>query len=283
MTVRSPRPWLLVLLCSGWLGVICVSAPATGHAAPGETVEASAGDGSPAGVKVRGETRAAFLLRWRETIQRQAQEFPRTVFLEGRPCKDQTGQPCIALTFDDGPGGSTNKILEVLRKHGAKASFFLMGKLAKRHPEAVRRISSEGHAVATHAYTHHDLRKVSTHKAWRDQIGRARSVLEKLIGSPQIYFRPPYGYLTDAEVQEVGTNGMRVIGWTIDSYDWRKGYNRSRKIQKRVLELAYDGAIILLHSGRGKGSRTAKALPAILQTLKERAFRLVTIPELFER
>lgn len=283
MTVRSLRPWFLVLLCTGWLCAVSVIAPATGHAAPSETVETGVGDGAAAGAKVRGDTRAAFLLRWRETIERQAQEFPRTVFLEGKPCKEQTGQPCIALTFDDGPGGSTNKVLEVLRKHGAKASFFLMGKLAKRHPEAVRRIGREGHAVATHAYTHHDLRKVSTQRAWRDQIGRAKTVLEGLTGTPQTYFRPPYGYLTDAEVEEVGTKGMRVIGWTIDSYDWRTGYNRARKIQKRVIELAYDGAIILLHSGRGKGSRTAKALPAILRTLKERSFRLVTIPELFER
>jgi peptidoglycan/xylan/chitin deacetylase (PgdA/CDA1 family) len=187
----------------------------------------------------------------------------------------------IALTFDDGPDGKfTAQVLDVLKKHNVKATFFVVGFRAQAHPELIARMVREGHIVGNHSYSHANLPKLSEPN-FEKQFEQTQSVLKGLLGYEPKLFRPPYGAVNEEQVRWAVDHQIMIVNWNVDSLDW-KGLSAD-KVAGNILAAAKPGSIILQHCGGGDGqdlSGTVEALPAVIQKLRSRGYELVTVPEL---
>lgn len=194
---------------------------------------------------------------------------------DGGPVDCRTAR-CVALTFDGGPGPSTGALLDVLEDRHVPAAFFLLGKRpVHEHPDLVRRMAAEGHEVGNHSWTGPRLNEVPPEEA-RRQLAQTQDVIAQLTGRSPTLMRPPKGR-TDGNVAALCEElGLAQILWNSTTADRRE--HDPRLIADRVLGSAEPGGIIQLndlHEG------TVTALPAIVDGLRERGFRLVSLERLF--
>ena len=192
-------------------------------------------------------------------------------------CKPETvGE--VALTFDAGPHYKyTAQILDILKKHDVKATFFTVGSNAERFPELIQRELSEGHEVANHTYFHKHMAKLSDDE-FRDEIEGWEEVMAEGHGYQSSLFRPPEGILTDSEKQITKELGYDVVLWSIDTRDW--AHNRVERIVDTVISDVTDGSVILFHDFVSGDSPTPEAIEIIIPKLKEMGYQLVTVSEL---
>ncbi|MCB5912241.1 polysaccharide deacetylase family protein [Streptomyces pinistramenti] len=181
----------------------------------------------------------------------------------------------IALTFDDGPDPRyTPEVLRVLRRHGAQATFFVVGECATEHPGLLHAIAGEGHVVANHTWTHPQLTKLRP-AAVRSELGRTSSVIEETLGVAPALARAPYGDWDAAALGICNGLGMSPVGWSVDSQDWtRPG---SRRIASTVMGEMQPGAIVLSHDGGGNRSQTVSALEWYLPRLLDQGYTPVRL------
>ncbi|WP_223285197.1 polysaccharide deacetylase family protein [Paenibacillus sp. PL91] len=187
----------------------------------------------------------------------------------------------IALTFDDGPyPDTTDKILDLLKKYDAKATFFVLGNKVERYPETIKREIAEGHEVANHTFNHVYFMRSISDETIRDEIVKTEKALETLTGKKPLLFRPPGGYYNEHSIQIAKTLGYTTIMWSWhqDTNDWKSpGVNR---IVNKVLDNARNGDIVLLHDYIPGSTQTVRALETILRELDHRGFEFVTVTEL---
>ncbi len=185
-----------------------------------------------------------------------------------------------ALTFDDGPDKiATPQVLEILKRHNVKATFFMLGTQVEANPKMVKRIVDEGHVIGNHSWSHPNLAK-NTMQEVKKQINDTQDILEDITGIRPILFRPPYGNLTKEQQDVVFDMGLAVVNWSVDTLDW-KGVS-SEEIVETVHKEIWPGGIILQHNSGGKDNRanTIGALETIITELKEKGYSFVTVPEL---
>ena len=197
------------------------------------------------------------------------------VLLQGEPARAQqlgsTSQPAagiVRLTFDDGPvRANTPRILNVLSNYRVKATFFVIGQRARRHPRLVKREYREGHSVQNHTYTHPDLTTLGPVETRRELRATNRAI--RAAGVPRPYrFRPPYGH-TNARVRSVGASlGLIQTLWSVDPHDWANP--PASVICRRVASNVRPGSIVLLHDGTG--TNTVQALPCIIKRLRAQGY-----------
>ncbi|MFC5749468.1 polysaccharide deacetylase family protein [Actinomadura rugatobispora] len=180
---------------------------------------------------------------------------------------------CVALTYDDGPGAYTGQLLDMLRRSGARATFFMLGENVRGHAHLVRRMAYEGHELANHTWSHPKLTGMSG-GAVRSEISRTQRAIQEASGVVPKVFRPPYG-ATDAQVGRAV--GMPQIMWSVDSMDWLHR-NMARNVSAGVKQ-PKPGGVVLFHDIH---QATVKATPSILSGLRQRGFTLVTVSELFQ-
>lgn len=187
----------------------------------------------------------------------------------------------VALTFDDVPDPRfTPAILNILKQKGVRASFFVVGERVQKYPNLLRRISKEGHTIGNHSYTHPVLKR-GTLQQFITEIRKTENAIKRITGRATRLIRPPYGEINEKQVKWAKKNRYLIVNWDVDSLDW-KGL-QAEKIKNNVLRSVRPGSIILLHAGGGVGSDlsgTIKALPKIIDELRKRGYRLVTLPEL---
>lgn len=178
---------------------------------------------------------------------------------------------CLALTFDDGPNGSTtSRILDVLDSRHARATFFVVGNRVGEHPELLRRMQAGGYEVGNHSWSHQDFTRLMPNQI-REQITLTQNaVIAAGLPAPR-YFRPPYEARNHHIFQVVG---MPFILWNVDPEDWRA--KTPDNLARAVIAQAKPGAIIVLHDTK---EVTVQALPKILDQLKGQ-YRFVTISQL---
>lgn len=203
-------------------------------------------------------------------------KYPNIVVLHGDPAINQ-----VALTFDDGPDiRFTPQVLDVLAKHDVKATFFLFGARAEENREITKRIHDEGHAIGNHTYWHPNLPKESLERL-RWELTETEQVIEEIIGFKPRLFRSPYGALNDEIVKVLGQEDYTVIGWDVDSLDWKQ--LGADIISDNILSNVSFGSIILMHDGTDWSadlSGTVQALDTVILKLKEDGTKFVTVPEL---
>jgi peptidoglycan/xylan/chitin deacetylase (PgdA/CDA1 family) len=192
----------------------------------------------------------------------------------GRPiyCAAAQGNE-VALTFDDGPGPYTHKVIAKLGKHHAQATFFIVGRNIAMDPGATRRERALG-AVGDHTFTHPLLTALASSAAER-QIVQTQAALARSSGGPVFLFRPPYGAHDHSIDRIARAHGLLQILWTVDSRD-SLGANY-RQIEGNVIGGLRGGAIILMHENHGQ---TVRALPSIFAALARRHLRAVSVPRL---
>lgn len=191
----------------------------------------------------------------------------------------------VALTFDDGPHPvNTPKILDTLKRHGMKATFFVVGTNVRKHPELVRRIVAEGHTLGSHSEDHPDLAKVDRAEVVR-QLDAVQAAVNEALGQPYELkqVRPPYGSM-DSVVKEVfQSRGNLAVLWTVDSRDWRFRNNEDARIVRSVFAVAdgikVRGGPILMHDIH---PQTVRVLDEILTRLERERLTLVTTEQLLQ-
>lgn len=179
----------------------------------------------------------------------------------------------VALTFDDGPGGQTQRVLQILARYGQRGTFFVLGRQLAEQP-ALPAVEARAGAIGDHTFSHSDLTKLSPEQV-AAELGNTRQLLERAADAPVMVFRPPYGArnpLVDTTAQRFGL--LQVI-WNVDTQD-AEGATAAEIVQL-AREGMRPGAVILMHENR---PQTLAALPRILRTLRNRGFRSVTVPEL---
>ena len=184
----------------------------------------------------------------------------------------------VALTFDDGPSPRDSlRILAVLRRLHAPATFFVIGYLAERYPQVIGRERRAGMAIGNHTYNHPQVPPFAElpRRLIEDEISLGAESLTRLGISPEL-LRPPGGSVSPAVVQAAETLGERVILWSVDPADWQPGVTASQIIH-RVLGSVRPGSIVILHDGGGERSATVAALPAIVKGIRRKRLRLVEI------
>jgi peptidoglycan/xylan/chitin deacetylase (PgdA/CDA1 family) len=181
----------------------------------------------------------------------------------------------VAITFDDGPyKDMTEKYISVLEAHGARATFFIVGKRAQAFPEPAQSLVERGFEIGGHSYGHSNIKK-KTKQAMDDDFKRNTEAIENVTGVKVSLFRPPYGAYNNTLLQTAVEFSQQTVNWNVDPKDW-SGI-KSDEIVQRVLSNSENGSIILLHEGR---HNTLQALPHIIEGLKERGYELVTVSEL---
>ncbi len=187
----------------------------------------------------------------------------------------------VALTFDDGPyPPSTEPILDLLKSHGAKATFFVVGNRIRRYPELILREQREGHEIANHTYNHKYFNRHSDSTMLQDEIVKTEAHLQEMdIEKPKL-FRPPGGYYNEAMVRKVRSLGYTTVlwSWHQDTKDWRKPGVQA--IVDRVMNHVRNGDIILFHDYVPGSMETVEALKLILPALNEQGYQCVTVTEL---
>ena len=189
----------------------------------------------------------------------------------------------VAITFDDGPTEPyTSQILDVLRAHDARATFFVLGARASVAPEVVRRAAAEGHEIANHGWDHEPL-PLRGPGYVRDTIGRTSALVGRLTGHRPRLFRAPFGWRNPWVNGAARLEGCRPVAWSVGVHDTdRPG---AAAIARRAIAALESGTILLLHDGRSldpspDASQVVEALPVILRAARERGLRLLTLSAL---
>ena len=193
-----------------------------------------------------------------------------------------TGAATVALTFDDGPGPDTPKLLEMLRDQGIKATFCLIGVNVQEYPQYVKAIADDGHTLCNHTWKHDEALGKKSADAIRADLQKTNDeILKAVPGATIKYFRHPGGNFTPAAVQVASELGMQSLGWSVDPSDWNSkkwtGQQMTDHIINNVRNNTKPGSIVLSHDGGGDRSCTMAAYKTLLPELKNK-YTLIAMP-----
>lgn len=189
----------------------------------------------------------------------------------------ECNEPKIALTFDAAWGNEdTSQILDILKKHDVKVTFFMTGGWVEKYPDDVKAILAAGHDLGNHSENHKNMSQLSDEEK-TEELMKVHEKVRTLTGYEMFLFRPPYGDYNNAVVKKAKECGYYTIQWDVDSLDW-KDYGTD-SIIKTVCEHKHlgNGSIILCHNG---AKYTAQALDTLITTLKEKGYTFVPVSEL---
>ena len=185
----------------------------------------------------------------------------------------------VAITFDCAWGASDiPDILNTLEKENVKATFFIVGQWAEKYPDEVRRIADKGHDIANHSYSHLRLGAVDRGRL-SSEIARCGEALSKITGKKVDLLRAPYGDYSNSVISTARSLGYHTIQWDVDSLDWKPDISR-QEIAGRVMRKVKPGSIILFHNDT---PHTAKVLPSIIESLKEKGYGFLPVSSLIIR
>ena len=195
-----------------------------------------------------------------------------------------TTEHVIALTFDDGPHPDTTpQLLEILERHNAHATFFMLGESAKRYPLLVKQVAQAGHAVCNHSWDHPSFPYISA----RERRAQIRKCRQALAPYGRRLFRPPYGDMTLRSRLDALLMRHRVVTWNVASNDWIN--HEPQWFVEHLGKKMSPGSIVLLHDTlfqtagddfNGNRINVFKGLDRLLQRLKT-TYQFVTVPDLF--
>lgn len=184
----------------------------------------------------------------------------------------------IALTYDDGPDSEvTPKLLDVLKKYDAKATFFVLGEKIIANASTLHRMVTEGHSIGNHGLTHRRLTGL-TQQAVNAEIEGVNASLQQITGKTPAVFRPPYAAIDDKVIQTSRANGLAIVLWSI--YPESSHFSGASAISEHIISKAHDGDIVFMHD---TSSRTIEATERVIKKLSAEGFIFVTVPELIQK
>jgi peptidoglycan-N-acetylglucosamine deacetylase len=183
-------------------------------------------------------------------------------------------EPYVYLSFDDGPDPKyTPRLLDILATFDARANFFVVGVACQRHPALLKRILNEGHTIGSHSFSHRHPWTISTTVA-RQEVRQGFDAITAICGHSARFFRPPYGRLRKAMLDEAHALGMHTILWSRSAIDWGS-WGKPSAIARRLSKTS-PGDILLLHDGVERKNRPAAMLallPDFLGMCKEKGLQ----------
>ena len=187
----------------------------------------------------------------------------------------------LALTFDDGPSEGTSRILEILARHGASATFFPCGANLERLPSVAKAAAEAGHEFGNHGYNH-PLCCFRSARFIEDDLARAQQIIFDHTGARPVWFRAPYGVRWFGMRRAQRRLGLRGVMWSVMGYDWNL---KAEAIVQRMADRVSSGAILCLHDGRELRAQpdigaTIEATGRLVPLLLERGYRLETVSQL---
>lgn len=193
----------------------------------------------------------------------------------------ETSTKVVCLTFDDGPGPDTEKVLALLKEYGAPSTFFMLGELVKSQPHLAKRVVEDGHEAASHLYVHKNFVKVPPEQGLGEvaaSMKKTNAAVKEATGRDVRFTRMPHGvdkpWIREAAKQE----GTVLVNWTF-GYDWFQ--MTEEEMLNNYARNIRPGAIILMHDG-GKRQKTVNVLAKLLPILKEKGYKMVTLGSLLD-
>ncbi len=185
----------------------------------------------------------------------------------------------IALTFDDGPHPRyTEQILDILKKHDARATFFVIGENIEYYDKGIlKRIIDGGHEIGNHTFNHGHTKQMSEQDFLAD-VNACHQLVKERYGYEMNIFRPPEGYIDNKVKKAAEELGYSIILWSIDTRDWE--HTASSAIVGNIERHAGNGDIILMHDYVSGKSTTLDSLDKIIPKLKAEGYKFVTVSEL---
>ncbi len=195
------------------------------------------------------------------------------------------GAKGIALTFDDGPHPETTRaILAILERSGHKATFFVVGRKVRQHPDVVREIHEAGHWLGAHGFLHDRLLCFRAPKFIKADIEQTQEAIEQACGVRPVLFRPPVGHVSSRTALGARRAGVTIVGWSVRGFDGMPGAQPERVVD-RIEPRLRDGAIVMLHDAAERDDfepAAVEALPRLLQAIDERGLETVSVEELLD-
>jgi peptidoglycan-N-acetylglucosamine deacetylase len=196
------------------------------------------------------------------------------------------GSRQIALTYDDGPNDPhTLRLLEVLAKHEARATFFLIGRYVRDRPDIVEAIIKAGHSVGNHTFTH-PLLIFKSDAEIRKELSECHAALSDSVGEHSNLFRPPFGGRRPAVLRIARELGLEPVMWNVTGYDWNAP--SASVIEQKITKQLRGGDVVLLHDG-GHTQMGADRSPTVLATdhlitsYKAKGREFVTVSEMMQK
>lgn len=181
---------------------------------------------------------------------------------------------CVAITYDDGPGAETNRLLDKLKAKNAHASFMVIAPSAEQHPELLKRMKAEGHTIGNHTKSHRQLNSLSYEQV-SQEIDAGNAAIKKATGQGTRWVRPPYG-ATNATVDQVTRDkGVSQALWDVDTVDWKD--RNSEHVCSSAVQGARAGSIVLMHDIH---PTTVDAADCVIDGLRAKGLEPVSLDRL---
>ena len=181
---------------------------------------------------------------------------------------------CVAITYDDGPGAETNRLLDKLKAKNAHASFMVLAPSAEQHPELLKRMKAEGHTIGNHTKSHRQLNTLSPAQV-SQEIDAGNAAIKKATGQNTRWVRPPYG-ATNATVDQVTRDkGVSQALWDVDTVDWKD--RNSEHVCSSAVQGARAGSIVLMHDIH---PTTVDAADCVIDGLRAKGLEPVSLDRL---
>ncbi|MGV0430722.1 polysaccharide deacetylase family protein [Corynebacterium tuberculostearicum] len=181
---------------------------------------------------------------------------------------------CVAITYDDGPGAETNRLLGKLKAKNAHASFMVIAPSAEQHPELLKRMKAEGHTIGNHTKSHRQLNTLSPEQV-SQEIDAGNAAIKKATGQSTRWVRPPYG-ATNATVDQVTRDkGVSQALWDVDTVDWKD--RNSEHVCSSAVQGARAGSIVLMHDIH---PTTVDAADCVIDGLRAKGLEPVSLDRL---
>ena len=198
--------------------------------------------------------------------------FNRDIYYKGK-----TQENIIAFTCNVDWGGEyIPDMLNILKENNTKITFFVTGKWAEKNPDLLKKMYYEGHEIGNHGYMHRDYGELS-YELNKQEIQKCQEIINEILGESSMYFAPPSGSYNDNTIKACNELNYDIIMWSIDTIDWRED-SSEEKIIERVLKKPENSSIVLMHPTE----RTVKALPKIIDSLKDKGFSIGNISDVLE-
>lgn len=188
----------------------------------------------------------------------------------------------IYLTFDCGfENGNTVKILDALKKHNVKATFFVVGHYLETSPDLVKRMVEEGHTVGNHTYHHYDMSKISSKDSFQKEMDDVANLYEQITGQKMTkYYRPPQGKYSTENLKMAQELGYKTFFWSLAYVDWNQNSQPTKEqAYSKLLKRIHNGAIVLLHN---TSSTNGNIIDELLTKWEEMGYTFKTLGELTE-
>lgn len=187
----------------------------------------------------------------------------------------------IALTFDDGPTEVSKEIIKILNKYNAKGTFFWVGERIKNNEKIIQFAKENGHLIANHSWNHENGSSFSNEFLWESQVEKTFKEFSKYGITDVQYYRPPFGAITQKQIDFLASKNIKTVLWSITTMDWDPKENGDDQLFQKFKENLHPGAIVLLHDfDYGNLDSKLKDLEKILIYGKNKGYKFATVADL---